>query len=218
MPPVYALMEGSEIHMTLSGTIALFWAMLVLSALPSVSVLTVLARSAAGGFSHGSATTLGILAGDLVYIFIALFGLALLTSTIGGAADYIRYAAALYLVWFAITLWRSTERAATIQSADADPSLLSSFMAGLLLTLADQKVVIFYLGFLPAFLDLAAVSKADIAGVVIVTVLAVGSVKFTYAALGQKAANAFGARARCLLQRTASASMLAAAIHLCLGK
>lgn len=37
-------------------------------------------------------------------------------------------------------------------------SLLSSFMTGLLLTLADQKVVIFYLGFLPEFINLAGIS------------------------------------------------------------
>ena len=42
-------------------------------------------------------------------------------------------------------------------------------MAGLLVTLADQKAILFYLGFLPAFMDLDAITPAD--------TIAVGAIK-----------------------------------------
>ncbi|HBE31774.1 MAG TPA: hypothetical protein DD990_10685, partial [Cyanobacteria bacterium UBA11368] len=40
-------------------------------------------------------------------------------------------------------------------------SLLSSFMTGLLITLADQKAILFYFGFFPAFLDISKISYLD---------------------------------------------------------
>lgn len=60
-------------------------------------------------------------------------------------------------------------------------------MAGFLVTLADQKAVLFYLGFLPAFVDLSQRNLADTAVVIAITVLAVGGVKLGYAALVDRA-------------------------------
>ena len=60
------------LSMTLSSMIALFGAMLVLAAMPSSSVLLVISRSAASGFVHGSLAALGIVAGDIIFILIAI--------------------------------------------------------------------------------------------------------------------------------------------------
>ena len=59
---------------------ALLTSMLVLSFMPSVSVLTVAARSSAYGFRHGFFATLGIIAGDIFFIIIAIYGLSILTD------------------------------------------------------------------------------------------------------------------------------------------
>lgn len=60
-------------------------------------------------------------------------------------------------------------------------------MADFLVTLADQKAVLFYLGFLPAFVDLSQRNLVDTAVVIAITVLAVGGVKLGYAALADRA-------------------------------
>ena len=54
-------------------------------------------------------------------------------------------------------------------------------MTGLLVTLGDQKAVVFYLGFLPAFIELGTLSHPDIGAVLASAVLAVGGVKLGYA-------------------------------------
>lgn len=54
--------------MTLSTIGALFCAMTVLAAIPSISVLAVSTRSTAFGFIHGVFTTLGIVVGDIIFI------------------------------------------------------------------------------------------------------------------------------------------------------
>jgi threonine/homoserine/homoserine lactone efflux protein len=60
--------------MTGTSVLALLGALVVLAAIPSLSVLVVATRSATLGFHHGALTTLGIVVGDCVFIAIALGG------------------------------------------------------------------------------------------------------------------------------------------------
>lgn len=203
-----------ETGMTVTNIVALLGSMLVLAMIPSVSVLAVSARSASAGFMHGVATTAGIIAGDLIYILLAIFGLALLTEAMGEAAFLIKYAGGAYMIWMGIRLWKASGKAIPGEHDAEASSLLSSFMTGLLITLADQKVVIFYLGFLPAFIDLAGISYLDAAIVMAVTVAAVGSVKLAYAFLAHKAGRMFGSRASTLMNRSASGVMVGVGLYL----
>lgn len=203
-----------EVNMTLPNMAGLFGSMLVLAMLPSVSVLAVSARAASAGFIHGVATTLGILAGDLIYILLAMFGLALLTSAMGESAYLIKYAAGVYMIWMGIGLWRASGRPVPSEHQVNASSLLSSFTTGLLLTLADQKVVIFYLGFLPAFINLAGMSFLDTALVMAIAVVAVGGVKLTYAFLAHKAGAMLGPGASTLMNRSASGVMVGVGLYL----
>ncbi|MEW6167737.1 MAG: LysE family transporter [Pseudomonadota bacterium] len=195
--------------MTLVSASALFAAMLVLAAVPSTSVLAVTARSAAGGFGHGAATAAGIVLGDLLFVLLAVFGLALLVETMGSAFSLVKYLGAAWLIALGIAQWRSRGRAR--QTVDEDgSSLLSSFMAGLLITLADQKAVLFYLGFLPAFVDLAALSAGDVAAIALITILAVGGVKLAYAYVAGRARTLLGGGVADALSAVAAGVMIAA--------
>jgi threonine/homoserine/homoserine lactone efflux protein len=200
--------------MTLVNTFGLLVSMLVLAMLPSVSVLAVSARSASAGFIHGVATTIGIIAGDLIYILLAIFGLALLTKAMGESAYLIKYAGGTYMIWMGIRLWRASGETASAERQVNASSLLSSFMTGLLLTLADQKVVIFYLGFLPAFINLAGISYLDASIVMAIAIVAVGSVKLAYAFLAHQAGTMFGPKASTLMNRSGSGVMVGAGLYL----
>ena len=193
---------------------ALLGSMMVLAMLPSVSVLAVSARAASSGFVHGAATTIGIIAGDLVYILVAIFGLAILTQAMGEWSCLIKYMGGAYMIWIGIRLWRASGKPISDERQVHASSLLSSFMTGLLLTLADQKVVIFYLGFLPAFIDLARISYLDAAIVMAIAIVAVGSVKLVYAFLAHKAGTMFGAKASALMNRTAGGMMVGVGFYL----
>ena len=64
---------------------------------------------------------------------------------------------------------------------------LSSFLAGLFITLGDQKAILFYLGFFPAFFDLSSVSLADTSIIIVIATLAVGGAKLVYACMANRA-------------------------------
>lgn len=169
-----------QISLSAGSMLALFGAMIVLALIPSVSVLAVSVRSASCGFLHGAWTTLGIVAGDIVFIGIAILGLAVLAEALGDLFVLVKYLGGAWLIWLGIDLWRPRSETDD-DGRPSGASWLSSFLAGLLLTLADQKAILFYLGFLPAFVDLSAISLLDAALVMASMVVAVGGPKLGYA-------------------------------------
>lgn len=185
--------------MTLVDTAALFASMIVLAAVPSSSVLLVVSRAAAGGVSRGLAAALRVVAGDLALIGVAMFGLGALSEALGAGFVVVQMIGAAYLAFVGISMLRS-------QGAPEEPTsaaAASSFVAGLALTLADAKALLFYLGFLPAFVDLSAWSARDL--------VAVGGVKSVYAVLADRVTAALGTRAQRAVRLVGGALLLVVA-------
>ncbi len=183
--------------------------MAVLALIPSVSVLAVSARAAAFGFSHGLFTALGIVAGDVVFILAAVYGLVVVAELMGPQFRLVQYLGGAYLLWLGISLWRAESR---MRRADGlrESSWGSSFLAGLLITLGDQKAILFYLGFFPAFVDLARLTLADTLIIVAIAIVGVGGAKLVYAYLAGRAGELVGnARAVRGLNLLAAAVMIA---------
>lgn len=178
-----------QISMTFSNIAAMFGVMVVGALIPSVSVLAVSARSAASGFIHGVFTALGIAIGDIIFILIAIFGLSVLAERMGSLFVLIKYLGGAYLIWLGVALWRAKSQAVETEGI-IESSLLASFLAGLLITLVDQKAILFYLGFLPAFLDLSAMSYFDTGIIIVMAVVAV-STKLVYAFMADRASQLF---------------------------
>ncbi|AFZ47432.1 Lysine exporter protein (LYSE/YGGA) [Cyanobacterium stanieri PCC 7202] len=171
--------------MSWANIVSLFGAMVILASIPSLSVLTVSAKSASGGFIHGFFTTLGIVLGDIIFIIVALWGLSFLQDAMGSFFVLIKYIGAGYLIFLGISILRAKIKDPSLQKVDVK-SLLSSFLTGLFITLGDQKATIFYLGFLPAFVDIGNISYVDTFIVIIIAMLAVGGVKLIYAFIANK--------------------------------
>lgn len=200
----------------IDSALALFAAMTVLAALPSTSVFAVAARAAAHGFAHGAATSAGVVIGDILFILLAIFGLAVLAETLGSMFALLRYLGGAYLIWLGIRLWR-LRRTSIADPEGGQASLRTSFTTGLLITLGDQKAILFYLGFLPAFVDLAAVSALDIGIIVTIAILAVGGVKLIYAALADRARAVLGSGLGSAMNGIAAALMIAIGLMLIFG-
>jgi threonine/homoserine/homoserine lactone efflux protein len=164
--------------------------MIVLAMVPSVSVLAVTARAAAFGFSHGLFTALGIVFADILFILVAIYGLALIASMMGDQFRLIQYLGAAYLIWLGVSLWRADAKARAAERVPQS-SWLSSFLSGLLITLGDQKAILFYLGFFPAFIDLSRMTPADTLIIIVITILGVGGAKLVYAFLADRAGALF---------------------------
>ncbi len=191
----------------------LFVVMLVLALVPSSSVALVVARSSTAGFLNGAAVAFGILVGDLVFVFLAILGMAALAETMGSFFLILRYMAGAYLIWLGISLLRSKTRVQV--SADRSASTLSaSFFAGLIITLGDVKAIFFYASLFPAFVDLTTIATSDIATIIVLTVVAVGGVKLGYAYFASRILSWTKGRAHGVVKKTAGGFMVGAGTYL----
>ena len=164
--------------------------LIVLAIVPSVSVLAVTARAAAFGFTHGLFTALGIVVADILFILVAVYGLALIADLMGEQFRFIQFIGAGYLIWLGISLWRAdahSRRCETVRQS----SWSSSFLTGFLITLGDQKAIFFYLGFFPAFIDLSTMTPLDTLIIVLIAIVGVGGAKLVYAFLADRASVMF---------------------------
>jgi threonine/homoserine/homoserine lactone efflux protein len=135
------------------STIALFAAAaMVLFVVPGPSVLYIVTRSIDQGRRAGFASVLGIHAGSLVHVAAAILGLSALLASSAVAFDAVRYAGAAYLIWLGI---RRLRQRATPVSEDVPPPVPLSrvFAQGFVVNLFNPKTAIFFLAFLPQFVD-----------------------------------------------------------------
>jgi threonine/homoserine/homoserine lactone efflux protein len=126
-------------------------ATLALNVSPGPDVFYILANSARHGAWGGMFASLGISLGIVFHTCLAAFGVAALLMTHGWAFDALRVAGALYLIWLGVGAWRSSAPTATSGEARAAPrSILGK---GFLTNVLNPKVALFFLAFLPQFVD-----------------------------------------------------------------
>ncbi len=131
---------------------------LLLNITPGPDTLYILGRSVAQGRVAGLAAALGISVGCLVHTFAAAFGLSALLATSAYAFLVVKFAGAAYLVWQGIRLLR--QRQATLALAEtARESPRRIFRDGVITNVLNPKVALFFLAFLPQFVDPAETAK-----------------------------------------------------------
>lgn len=174
-----------SISLSAETLISLSFAMMFMAMLPSLSVATVLARSATFGFKHGAITTLGIVLADVLFILLVIFGLMFIAESFNKVFIFFSYVGGVYLIWLS---WQSRTKALPNPSKTLGKQarLRDSFNLGFLLTLADQKAVFFYLAFFPAFLNLKSLTHLDGIVIVLLAMFSVGLPKIIYATFADR--------------------------------
>lgn len=124
---------------------------LALNFTPGPDMLYVAARGAAEGRAAGIVSALGIGAGTLVHIALVALGLAALLSAVPVAYATVRLAGAAYLIYLGVRALRSRADLTTPRVKAAP--LLAIFRQGVLTNVFNPKVALFFLAFLPQFID-----------------------------------------------------------------
>ena len=171
--------------LTTADIVIFFSVMLLAAIIPGLSVVLVSTRSLAYGFNHGILATFGIMAGDMIFILLAISGLSILSGVSEKILLLLKYIGCGYLVWMGIQLLQSYSRT-IYKSNTSQSSLTASFMSGLLMTMADQKALLFYLVFLPSFLDIPRVTMVDTGIILLMAFISIGVTKIGYAFLAYK--------------------------------
>jgi threonine/homoserine/homoserine lactone efflux protein len=136
-----------------AATLLLFMtAALALNVTPGPDMLYVVARSVGEGRAAGVVSSLGIAAGCLVHTLAVALGLAGLLRAVPVAFEIVKWTGAAYLVWLGVrALLRHGTTAALAPVAPA--SRAAVFRQGMLTNVLNPKVALFFLAFLPQFVD-----------------------------------------------------------------
>jgi threonine/homoserine/homoserine lactone efflux protein len=127
-------------------------ATLTLNITPGPDMLYIIARGTEQGRSAGIVSALGISAGCLVHTLLVASGLAVLLRTVPVAYDVIKYTGAAYLIYLGVRALTSRRRMEADRQV-AKRGLGPIFLQGMLTNLLNPKVALFFLAFLPQFIN-----------------------------------------------------------------
>jgi threonine/homoserine/homoserine lactone efflux protein len=141
--------------MTSAHTLLVFaGAALALLLLPGPSVLYITARSATQGRAAGLVSVLGVHTGTLVHVVAAAVGLSALLVASAVAFTAVRWAGAAYLIGLGIvTVVRRRPLLAAGDGAVTPRSLRRLYADGVVVNTLNPKTALFFLAFLPQFVD-----------------------------------------------------------------
>ena len=130
---------------------------LALNIVPGADMTFVAAAAARGGRRDGIVAALGIGAGTFFHILAAALGLSAILASSQAAFGLIKWIGAAYLLWIAVNLLRDGR-------GEGPPRALSSgrrlFRSAALVNMLNPKVALFFLAFLPQFVDPEAAAPA----------------------------------------------------------
>jgi threonine/homoserine/homoserine lactone efflux protein len=153
-------------------------AALALIVVPGPAVLYIVAQSIDRGRLAGVVSALGVATGGLVHVTAATIGLSSLLVSSATAFSVVKYAGAAYLIGMGLwTILRGREAGAEEAAAPSERRLRRRYWQGVVVNVLNPKTALFFLAFLPQFVDPDAGSAAlqlAVLGLVFV-VLAVAS-------------------------------------------
>lgn len=126
-------------------------AVLVFLALPGPGTFTLLTATGRGGVRGGYTALFGLLLGDQILMWLAVAGVAALLKANPLVFHAVQYLGAAYLVWIGIGLLRQPRSAGEEGGIRLQPG--HYFRQAVLINLLNPKAIIFYMAFLPLFID-----------------------------------------------------------------
>lgn len=143
-------MPGLDVLLAFAVTTAIF------AFIPGPAMLYAAARTLSGGRRGGFMAALGIHIGGYFHIAAAAAGLSVLFVAVPIAYSAIKLAGALYLIWLGISLFRSGKADFGELAVDRKKSGRKAFVESIAVEVLNPKTAIFFLAFLPQFVDATA--------------------------------------------------------------
>lgn len=151
--------------------------------------------------------------GDIVWLTLAVLGLAMVAQTFHEVFALLKYAGAAYLLYVAWKMWKAPAAAPDIAPVGLRESRLRLFLAGLAVCMGNPKTMVFYLALLPSILDVTRIDGLAFLELSMVTLSVVGMVFAFYVGVTLRARRLItSAKAVQRVNRGSSVVMAGAAI------
>ncbi len=193
------------------------------TATPGPTIIAVVARVLARGRDGNLGFAIGIIAGDVLWLGAAVFGLAALAGAAQEAMAALKYIGAAYLLYLAWKMWTAP---AAVPDADTptpgvdpgradparvEPGLWRGIAGGLAVALANPKTMMVYLALVPNVIDISDVGVAQYFGLAAIIIVVYGVVLFLYINAAHRARAMFRSPRALKLINRGSGTMMAGA-------
>ena len=148
--------------MTFESGLSFFLAIFIFGITPGPGIFAIIARSIMHGSKSCFMLCLGMTISDMLYLIAACLGLAVIASTWSEFFTVVRIAGAMYLFYLAWKMWTAPVNVDPKNKPETHKAMLASFIQGFLISASNPKVILFYIAFLPTFMDLTALNTQDI--------------------------------------------------------
>ncbi|WP_419176727.1 LysE family translocator [Desulfosediminicola sp.] len=201
--------------MGLESAITFVIAIFIFAITPGPGTFAIIARALVSGSSSCVTLCFGMAISDVVYLFLACLGLATIAENYGTVFTIIRFAGAIYLFYLGWKMWTTEVKMEFAKERENPKGHWGGFIQGFLISASNPKVILFYIAFLPSFMDLTVLSMADIivaAGLTIVALMLGLMLVAVFAGSARKMFRSERSMKR--LNRTAGSVMAGAGVYL----
>ncbi|WEZ83074.1 LysE family translocator [Rhizobium sp. 32-5/1] len=142
--------------MSIEHWLAFVAASAIMLAIPGPTILLVISYALGHGRRTTAATVAGVALGDFTAMTASMLGLGALLATSAAIFTVLKWVGAAYLVWLGVKLWRAPVLDATTRDAGEAPTErpIHIFLHTYVVTALNPKSIVFFVAFLPQFLDL----------------------------------------------------------------
>ncbi|MGK2907949.1 MAG: LysE family translocator [Desulfuromonadales bacterium] len=133
-------------------------AITLLTITPGVDTMLVIRNTARGGWRDGAVSSLGICSGLFVHAVISAVGISMILLQAAWAFSALKLAGACYLIWLGFSSWRKVLRQESFEVINGGAVLGAfrirrSLREGFLSNVLNPKTAVFYMAFLPQFIN-----------------------------------------------------------------
>ena len=155
--------------MSFQEILALLLIILVFVVSPGPGTLAVFGKSMQQGFIAAFFLSFGLILGDITYLVAVILSLDFFSNTIASFMDQVKIVGGMYLIYLGIQSWRSGSF--RIKKDISKKGNFAEFVTGYLISMANPKVMIFYIAILPNFINLKNLSLLIASEIIIITFL-----------------------------------------------
>ena len=140
-------------------------ALFVLFMTPGPVWVGLIARAMSGGFRAAWPLALGVVVGDVLWVLLAVLGVSWVVNQYDGFLTGIKYFAALTFLVMGFLVIKGARSGISTDSRLTRPGMIAGFIAGLAVIIGNPKAILFYMGMLPGFFDLSALTALDVTAI-----------------------------------------------------
>jgi threonine/homoserine/homoserine lactone efflux protein len=194
--------------MSLSALLVFALALIIAAGTPGPSIAALVARVLTNGFRDVLPFLAAMWLGEALWLTCAVAGLAVIARSFGMMFIALKFIGVAYLLFLAWKMWRAP---ADVEGRDlpSGQSPWRMFVAGLLVTLGNPKIMIFYLALLPTIIDLSRIGTVAWFELTLTMLIVLMAVDFAWALLATRARKLLSTRRAVRITNRASATVMA---------